>query len=494
MDVRCDRCETEYELDDDSVSEGGASVQCTTCGHTFVVGQNGETIAQIVPTPPAGLADLTGPQAADWLMATEDGETHRFRDLTTLQKWIVERKATRGDRVSQRGGPWRPLAEVDELAPFFDVVDQADRARSSGAPAGGRRSGSRSPAGAMSRPTPTRQTTVARPGAARSNRQGNVDFDGDPGALSARLDSDSTASATLEGFGLPSEEDDKFETMSIFRYQRRLKIAGIITVATLAVVAAFIGFSRPQWLGFSKGSEAVKIAGAPPAGAGNGEPAPPRTPASAAPPSAAPPGAAPSLPAPGAGHAGPIVAPMPSSPSPSPSSGAGGLPAPAGRTEPGALAVAGAIKGKTYERLVSDADRLMENGQPARAQRLLDQALLIQPNGVAALSGVAYLQLDRQRPLAAISTFKRALGYSPEFAPALFGLAEAYRAQGDLPQAGENYRKYIGVAPGGPDAPAARRQLKELDSVTPRRAPAMEAPPAAKGEEPSAAVPTAPAP
>ena len=130
MDVRCDRCETEYELDDDSVTEGGASVQCTTCGHTFVVGPDGVTIAQIVPTPPGGLADL-GPQAADWLLATEDGQTHRFRDLTTLQKWVVERKATREDRVSQRGGPWLPLGEVDELAPFFAVVDQADRARSS---------------------------------------------------------------------------------------------------------------------------------------------------------------------------------------------------------------------------------------------------------------------------------------------------------------------------------------------------------------------------
>ena len=37
MDVRCDRCQTEYELDDASVAERGASVQCTTCGHTFIV-------------------------------------------------------------------------------------------------------------------------------------------------------------------------------------------------------------------------------------------------------------------------------------------------------------------------------------------------------------------------------------------------------------------------------------------------------------------------
>ncbi|MBC8133948.1 MAG: zinc-ribbon domain-containing protein, partial [Deltaproteobacteria bacterium] len=28
MDVRCDRCETEYELDDAIVTDAGASVQC----------------------------------------------------------------------------------------------------------------------------------------------------------------------------------------------------------------------------------------------------------------------------------------------------------------------------------------------------------------------------------------------------------------------------------------------------------------------------------
>src|SRR6185369_13593508 len=164
MDVRCDRCETEYELDDDSVTEGGASVQCTTCGHTFVVGPDGVTIAQIVPTPPGGLADL-GPQAADWLLATEDGQTHRFRDLTTLQKWVVERKVTREDRVSQKGGRWRPLGEVSELEPFFEVVAQADRARAAEL---ARRSAPREPqiASTSSGTTPTRQTTLSRQAAA----------------------------------------------------------------------------------------------------------------------------------------------------------------------------------------------------------------------------------------------------------------------------------------------------------------------------------------
>src|SRR5258708_2797466 len=127
MDVRCDRCQTEYELDDRSVTDAGASVQCTSCGHTFVVSRQG--ISQPPPpsrpgTPAMGLPQ-TDPAPADWLLATEEGQTHRFRDLTTLHKWIVERKVTREDRISQKGGPWRQLGDLLDLAPFFDVVSQA---------------------------------------------------------------------------------------------------------------------------------------------------------------------------------------------------------------------------------------------------------------------------------------------------------------------------------------------------------------------------------
>src|SRR5712672_1098767 len=102
MDVRCDRCQTEYELDDESVAGAGASVQCTTCGHTFVVSRQGAII--IGTTPPSGLGSAEAPPAPrsaqpapsaaitsappavpEWVLATEEGQTHRLRDLTTLQ-------------------------------------------------------------------------------------------------------------------------------------------------------------------------------------------------------------------------------------------------------------------------------------------------------------------------------------------------------------------------------------------------------------------------
>jgi predicted Zn finger-like uncharacterized protein len=37
MDVRCERCQTEYEVEDASVSDLGTEVQCSDCGHRFVV-------------------------------------------------------------------------------------------------------------------------------------------------------------------------------------------------------------------------------------------------------------------------------------------------------------------------------------------------------------------------------------------------------------------------------------------------------------------------
>jgi predicted Zn finger-like uncharacterized protein len=140
MDVRCDRCQTEYELDDEAVAGAGASVQCTTCGHTFVVSRMPPIELRTTPSagvpgaPPGAAPEVAAPATGsapppmpEWVLSTEAGQSHRLRDLTTLQKWIVERRVSRVDRVAHRGGPWRPLGEVDELRAFFDVVEQADR-------------------------------------------------------------------------------------------------------------------------------------------------------------------------------------------------------------------------------------------------------------------------------------------------------------------------------------------------------------------------------
>src|SRR6478609_4098651 len=118
MDVRCDRCQTEYELDDASVADNGASVQCTTCGHTFVVGR-GRPVGMPAQAPQAERSATPTPSPTpSWMLTTEEGKTHRFRDSQTLQKWVVERRVTRADRVCPPGGTWRRLGDVDELRPF----------------------------------------------------------------------------------------------------------------------------------------------------------------------------------------------------------------------------------------------------------------------------------------------------------------------------------------------------------------------------------------
>src|SRR3954470_11373157 len=43
MDVRCEKCQTEYELDEARLKPGGVTVKCTHCGHTFKVRKRSTT-------------------------------------------------------------------------------------------------------------------------------------------------------------------------------------------------------------------------------------------------------------------------------------------------------------------------------------------------------------------------------------------------------------------------------------------------------------------
>jgi tetratricopeptide (TPR) repeat protein len=129
-----------------------------------------------------------------------------------------------------------------------------------------------------------------------------------------------------------------------------------------------------------------------------------------------------------------------------------------------------------------------------QAQKLYDEALKLQPGGVAAMTGSAYILMDKRRPLAAIGLFKQALERAPHFAPALFGLGEAYRSQGDFGRAIESYKSYLEQSPSGLDAPAARRQIKDLESAAPRNQPGPSAvvPQSARNEPAPMAPPPAP--
>jgi hypothetical protein len=389
--------------------------------------------------------------APAWLLTTEEGKTHRFRDPTTLQKWIVERRVGRNDRVIPPGATARRLGDMDELRPFFDLVDQADRAA----------------AGRVARPTqpetPQRRS-VGGPGysspdiddddALMSGRRSHGGQRGSPRYSAARLDSD--IAVGLSDMGM----DDSIGVMLPQRNYAKKAFFGLV-IAGLAVGAWYLG-SRS---GSAKNLAASAPAPSAPLVAPLPSPPPSAPPASAAAPAAAAAPAPTAAPPPAAPLA---VAPAPPTPPAAartpPAEEPPSEPVPPSRSSGRAAAAEPSPRGRGYEALVAEADRALEHGNTAKAQKYIDEALRLQPSGVAAVTSSAYLLLDRQKPLAAIGEFKRALNLSPNFPQALFGLGEAYRTAGNPGQAVEAYKKYLEAAPGGGDAPAARRQVRELES------------------------------
>ncbi len=145
MDVRCEKCQTEYELDESKLKPGGVTVKCTTCGHMFKVRRRptGHVSSSPLPPPGDGLGMMRSPLAdgdesdRTWLVRLEDGEIKTCRELSTLQKWIVSGRVTRECAISRTGKKWKPLGEIGELASFFAIADEARQARASGKWGGG---------------------------------------------------------------------------------------------------------------------------------------------------------------------------------------------------------------------------------------------------------------------------------------------------------------------------------------------------------------------
>jgi predicted Zn finger-like uncharacterized protein len=120
MDVRCDKCSTEYEFDEERVGANGVTVKCTACGYVFKVRRPRKS-----PPPRATTTLGKGPQGREWLVKKPDGQMIAFRELTTLQKWIVEGRIHRDDEISKNGETWKRLGNILELEPFFSVYEKA---------------------------------------------------------------------------------------------------------------------------------------------------------------------------------------------------------------------------------------------------------------------------------------------------------------------------------------------------------------------------------
>ncbi len=112
MNVNCDHCGTRYEFDEHQVPREGLAVQCSQCQSVFNVF-----------APSADENDQV------WRLRQADGSFFEFKELTTLQRWIVERKVARDAEISRTGNQWKRLGDIAELATFFQLVDQANTAQ-----------------------------------------------------------------------------------------------------------------------------------------------------------------------------------------------------------------------------------------------------------------------------------------------------------------------------------------------------------------------------
>ena len=524
MDVRCERCDTEYELEESKVPAAGVTVKCASCGNLFRVrrksapGTVPPVRAVAVPPPlpvaPPAVQDEGGPptvpdEPRDWMVRSPDGEIRRFREFTTLQRWIVERKVTRVWRVSRSGEAWKALGEIAELAPFFEVVDAAAAVRSvpsaadRTAPAPylegaapvlvrGRSSetvpvasGSRRPLAEVSAPWTLNGANIevasldADPGWTQ-RAEGGAHDDGVPiddgvsidDATSAQhsrrvvLADDDIVAGThrlpvvpgVPGVpGVDEQDDLDAETRAFSRYKgsrrtRRL-LVGLGVVAALVAAAWFALRAPAPPEPTSKSGKLV------PAGAG-GSPASPV--------------------APDAGVA--VLALLLDAAVPTLLPDAAVLTPPLGKLSPDAGAVGdspreeprhgadqrakdGARDTKVpadYDAIVTMADDQAMRGDCRGAVLLYERALLARPNGVTALVGLAYCHLDRGDAGAAVRYFRAALAISPRYEDALFGMAEALAKNGDKSQAAHFYRRYLEFHPRGTKASGAKKQLQLL--------------------------------
>ena len=137
MKVTCSRCGTEYNFDDSKVTEEGVKVKCTRCENVFRVRKKAYAITE--PVQAGGQPPMTAEPAEDtssttysgatprqWMIRRTSGEKLEFKEMTTLQRWIVEHKVGSEDEISHNGVKWKRLGAIPELGPFFKVVEDED--------------------------------------------------------------------------------------------------------------------------------------------------------------------------------------------------------------------------------------------------------------------------------------------------------------------------------------------------------------------------------
>jgi predicted Zn finger-like uncharacterized protein len=459
MDVRCDRCQTEYEFDEARLTEAGVAVKCTACGNVFKVRR-----------PPSAVATIELERPRQWKVRRADGQVYALKDLPELQRWIVERRVSRDDEVSLSGDAWRQLGSMPELASFFEVVEaaeQAQRAAAAPAPAPSAMASTQiSPAGA----TPA----FGRP-AVGAQSTGSASWEKSPQSFSPAPTAEPawTASPSFSAV----DEDLAAEDMKHVRGSRAPAI--IVTLIVLAGLGGAGYFLMKQ--SQKAPAPAAPVPAAPGAVGETGPAVPPAAiaatggvapqPVTAPAAATAPSDGGPTAPTTAVGNTAPIGAPaVAATPKPAPAAVSNAKAETKAEAKPEGDATskpkaapegAEPPKGHDYNWYLSRGRKLLDT-HPSQAVGMFEQASQANASSPEPDSGrgIAYSNLE-QWPKA-ISAFQAALKKSPEFNEAVMGLAEAYRYSGNKKEALLYYKRYLELTPDGADAPAAKAQIQSL--------------------------------
>lgn len=506
MDVSCPSCRSEYELDDARVPADGVTVKCANCKHVFRVKRREEKTDPAVPAHKPGGSDLPpAPPSREWKVRQPGGNIYACRELTTLQKWIIEGKVGRDDEISLSGETWKRLGNIPELASFFQVFEEASRARSYEAI---RAATGSMPALVLGGPQPPTQQEPAMqlppeppPPSVPTQPEAPPPKAPPP---PAPVPSASKAKDTLRGAVLPPLEASPTKTLQGARFSepppqapkpsprrsvepdefdeqlaRGVRSSGrgvwiALLIAGLGLgggLGYYFGMYLPeqeQKLADQKAAEQQRLADeekkrkdAEARVKALEEQEKARALAAAA--ADAGQDGADGGAASAAVDAGASAVVDAGAPSVSPVVDAGTVAAlDAGAPVVGKGGGGGGVAPKSFDALLLQADKMRNADQPAVALNLYGKAAELRPDSAEPLAGKGLCLLDMGRPAAAQVTLEQAVTLNPNYGPAIMGLAEAYRANGNTSKALEYYQKYLDVLPNGPEAAVAKSQLERL--------------------------------
>ncbi|HUL58329.1 MAG TPA: zinc-ribbon domain-containing protein [Anaeromyxobacteraceae bacterium] len=482
MDVRCERCRAQYVFDDDQVTPAGLTVQCTNCGHVFRVkkkelvvtvpvkpeemeGKQPLPATAAAPRAPGMAGDPDRAKEKEWRVRQANGNVFTFKELTTLQKWIVEQKVSRDDEISLSGDQWKRLGNIAELASFFQVVEAAEKGRAQGSPV------SMAPVYGVPVQSPLYPAPFSPPAYPPSF---GVPAPGQPASpfspavppppfspptypqsfsppTAPQPFSPATAPGHLEVTepvrpvrrAGPSQDVELSED-DLRAVGKRRRPGAVAAVLLLLVAAGALAYVlKPEWAEWvglrPKAPPAVavpitiELKPVDPAPAGGAAPGTPGDQAAAA----------------------PVPTPEPVGEAALPKA-----PEPVAKPEPKPAPAAARPRG--VKQLLAVAAKLREKGDAEHALDLYGRAVDEAPDNAAALAGrgLCYLDLSQYPP--AEASFEAALQIDPREPDALLGLAETYRWQGKKAEAITYYERYLAQYPDGEEAAVARNAISQL--------------------------------